>query len=98
MEESEFTPLRKAEDTLFSLDREGRVIYVNTFTKTIGPGIRIAYMLLPEKLLPLFCEKIGFYACPVPVLEQLVVAELIENGDFERHINRIRRKNREKNG
>ena len=96
--ESEFTPLRKAEDTLFSLDREGRVIYVNTFTKTIGPGIRIAYMLLPEKLLPLFCEKIGFYACPVPVLEQLVVAELIENGDFERHINRIRRKNREKNG
>ena len=96
--ESEFTPLKKAEDTLFSLDLEGRVIYVNTFTKTIGPSVRCAYMLIPERLLPAFREKIGFYACPVPVLEQLVVAELIENGDFERHINRIRRKNREKSG
>lgn len=94
--ESEFTPLKKAEDTLFSLDLEGRVIYVNTFTKTIGPSVRCAYMLIPERLLPAFRKKIGFYACPVPVLEQLVVAELIENGDFERHINRIRRKNREK--
>lgn len=94
--ESEFTLLRKAEDTLFSLDREGRVIYVNTFTKTIGPNVRIAYMLIPSRLLPLFVSKTGFYACPVPVLEQLVVAELIENGDFERHINRIRRKKRAK--
>lgn len=92
--ESEFTPLRKAEDTLFSMDREGRVIYVNTFTKTIGPSVRIAYLLLPEKLLPLFEEKIGFYSCPVPTFEQYIVAELIENGDFERHINRVRRKNR----
>ena len=89
--ESEFTPHRKAEDTLFSMDREGRVIYVNTFTKTIGPSIRIAYMLIPDSLIGLFEEKIGFYACPVPMLEQLVVGELIENGDFERHINRVRR-------
>jgi GntR family transcriptional regulator/MocR family aminotransferase len=94
--ESEFTPHRKAEDTLFSMDREGRVIYVNTFTRTIGPSIRIAYMLIPDSLIDLFEEKIGFYACPVPMLEQLVVGELIENGDFERHINRVRRRNRSK--
>ena len=94
--ESEFTPHRKAVDTLFSMDREGRVIYVNTFTKTIGPSIRIAYMLIPDSLIDLFEEKIGFYACPVPMLEQLVVGELIENGDFERHINRVRRSNRGK--
>ena len=95
--ESEFTPLRKAEDTLFSLDAKGNVLYVNTFTKTIGPSIRIAYMLVPKKLLGVFVEKVGFYSCPVPTLEQYIVAQLIEDGDFERHINRVRRKNRMKN-
>ena len=95
--ESEFTPLRKAEDTIFSMDSGGRTLYVNTFTRTISPGVRLAYMLLPEALTELFEEKVGFYSCPVPVLEQYVVAQLIENGDFERHINRVRRQNRLKN-
>lgn len=92
--ESEFTPSRKPEETLFSIDKEGRVIYVNTFTRTIGSFVRCAYMVLPEKLLDLFEEKTGFYECPVPTLDQLVLAELIESGDFERHINRVRRNNR----
>ena len=92
--ESEFTPSRKAEDTLFSLDQTGAVLYINTFTKTIGPSVRIAYLLIPKKLLPLFAERIGDYACPVPTLDQLILSELIENGDFERHINRVRRQNR----
>nr|MCR5310975.1 PLP-dependent aminotransferase family protein [Lachnospiraceae bacterium] len=48
--ESEFTPSRKPEETLFSLDKNGRVIYVNTFTKTVGPYIRAAYMVIPESL------------------------------------------------
>ena len=92
--ESEFTPSRKAEDTLFSLDKAGTVLYINTFTKTIGPSVRIAYLLIPKNLLKLFRERIGEYACPVPTLDQLILAELIENGDFERHINRVRRQNR----
>jgi GntR family transcriptional regulator/MocR family aminotransferase len=92
--ESEFTPSRKAEDTLFSLDKTGSVLYINTFTKTIGPSVRIAYLLIPRKLLNLFKERVGDYACPVPTLDQLILAELIENGDFERHINRVRRQNR----
>lgn len=92
--ESEFTPSRKPEETLFSIDTEGRVIYVNTFTKTIGSFVRCAYMVLPTNLLPLFEEKIGFYECPVPTLDQLVLSELISSGDFERHINRVRRNNR----
>lgn len=92
--ESEFTPSRKPEETLFSIDTEGRVIYVNTFTRTIGSFIRCAYMVLPTNLLPLFEEKIGFYECPVPTLDQLVLSELINSGDFERHINRVRRHNR----
>lgn len=90
--ESEFTPSMKAVDTIFSMDQNGSVIYVNTFTKTISPSIRMAYMLLPLRLLEKFKDKISFYSCPVPTLEQLVVSSLIESGEFERHINRVRRK------
>ena len=93
--ESEFTPSRKAEETLFSLDKSDRVIYVNTFTRTVGPFIRAAYMVIPKRLEKVFAEKTGFYACTVPVLEQYILTELIENGDFVRHINRVRRKRRE---
>ncbi len=93
--DSEFSSSRKPEETLYSRDEEGRVIYVNTFSKTIGSFMRTAYMVIPEALETLFKEKIGFYSCSVPALEQYVLAELIDNGDFVRHINRIRRKRRE---
>ena len=92
--ESEFTTSRKAEETLFSIDQNDRVIYVNTFTRTIGSFVRCAYMVLPEKLTAIFEEKSGFRECPVPTLDQLVLAALISGGDFERHINRVRRHNR----
>lgn len=94
--ESEFSPSRKPEESLFSLDTEGRVIYINTFSQTIGSFLRCAYMIIPMPLLLDIKKKIGFHACPVPTPEQLIITELINNGDFERHINRIRRK-RKKN-
>ena len=90
--DSEFTVLTKNEDTLFSLEPEESVIYINTFTKTVAPSMRIGYMVLPKGIMELFSEKIGFYSCTVPVFEQYVLAEFIANGDFERHINRTRRK------
>lgn len=92
--DSEFTLLSKPEDTLFSLDPGGRVIYMNSFTKTIAPSLRAAYLVLPENLLDLYEEKVGFYTCTVPVFDQLVLAEFIESGRFERHINRVRRHRR----
>lgn len=92
---SEFTVSTKNEDTVFSLEPAHSVIYVNTFTKTIAPSMRIGYMVLPEKLVKPFFEKVGFYSCTVPVFEQYVLAEFIANGDFERHINRTRRKLRQ---
>lgn len=91
--DSEFTVSMKAEDTLFSLAPE-RTVYMNTFSKTIAPSVRIGYMVLPLNLLEEYEKKVGFYSCTVPVLEQIVLAEIIENGDFERHINRVRRKRR----
>ena len=94
--ESEFTPSRKPEETIYSLDDDGRVIYVNTFTRTVGSYMRTAYMVIPDRLKDIFFEKVGFYECPVPALDQYILAQLLENGDFERHINRVRRYNRRK--
>ncbi|MBQ8881722.1 MAG: PLP-dependent aminotransferase family protein [Oscillospiraceae bacterium] len=90
--ESEFSVSTKPEDTLFSLSQQENVIYLNTFSKTISPALRIGYMVLPKGLVPPFKERLGFYSCTVPTYEQLVIASLLNGGDFERHINRVRRK------
>ena len=93
--DSELTISKKSEEPLFSMDREGRVIYLNTFSKTIAPSMRIGYMILPAGMIEEFREKLGFYSCTVPVFEQYVLSELLKSGDFERHINRVRRKRRQ---
>ena len=92
--DSELTVSRKAEDTVFSLEPHETVIYLNTFSRTVAPSIRVGYMILPDRLTGTFTEKLGFYSCTVPVFEQYVLAELITSGDFERHINRVRRRRR----
>ena len=92
--ESEFTLSRKSEDTLFSMDDSEKVIYVNTFTQTISSGLRTGYMIVPKKLLPLLEERIGFYSCTVSTFQQLVLSSLLDSGDFERHLNRVRRQKR----
>jgi len=90
--ESEFSVSTKPEDTLFSLSKSDNVIYLNSFSKTISPALRIGYMVLPRRLVSAFKERLGFYSCTVPTYEQLVIASLLNSGDFERHINRVRRK------
>lgn len=92
--ESEFTLLKKAEETVFSMSGGKNVIYVNTFSKTVSPSVRAAYMLLPEDMVEIYQKNVGFYSCSVPYFNQLILAEFISGGDFERHINRVRRKRR----
>ncbi len=92
--ESEFSVSRKAEETLFSLSGDENVIYINTFSKSISPSMRVGYMVLPKPLVEEFEEKLGFYSCTVPTFEQFVIATLISSGDFERNINRVRRQKR----
>lgn len=92
--ESEFSVSRKAEETLFAHTNRDNVIYMNSFSMTVSPSLRIGYMVLPGQLAELFCNKLGFYACTVPTYIQFVLAELISSGDFERHINRVRRAKR----
>ncbi|MBQ8328655.1 MAG: PLP-dependent aminotransferase family protein [Lachnospiraceae bacterium] len=93
--DSEFSMSTKAEDTLFSLEPKKSVIYMNTFTRTISPAVRVGYMVLPALLSAALQEKISFYSCTVPVFTQHLLAELIRSGDFERHINRVRRRRRQ---
>ncbi|MCH5198915.1 MAG: PLP-dependent aminotransferase family protein [Oscillospiraceae bacterium] len=90
--ESEFTLSKKSEETVFSLSESDNVIYLNTFSKTVAPSVRMGYLVLPESLFDSFIKNAGFYSCTVPTFEQFVMARLIENGDFERHINSVRRK------
>ena len=92
--ESEFSLLRKPEETLFAGAARENVIYLNTFSRTVSPSFRVGYMVLPRVLLPAFEQRVGFYSCTVPAFEQFVLAELIGGGEFERHINRIRRNER----
>ncbi len=95
---SELTISAKPEESLFMLSGGQNVIYVNTFTHTIAPSMRMGYMVLPESLLSRFQEKLGFYACTVPVFEQYVLCELLRRGDYERHLNRVRRRLRKAQG
>ena len=92
---SEFSALLRQIDTIFSLAPE-RVIYVNTFTSTLAPSMRMGYMVLPRALLREYEQRLDFYSCTVPVFEQYTLAEFINSGEFERYINRRRRKLRSK--
>ena len=88
--DSEFRMTGKPMPPLCAIDRSGRVIYLNTFSKTIAPSVRIGYMVLPAPLMAQAREKLGFYTCPVSSFLQYTLADFIRQGYFERHINRMR--------
>ncbi len=77
--------------TLYSADRTGRVIYMNTFSKTIAPSIKISYLVIPDALAEKCREEVSHGGCPVPSFEQYTLAEFISGGFFERHISRNRK-------
>jgi GntR family transcriptional regulator/MocR family aminotransferase len=76
---------------MYSLDRHGRVIYMNTFSKSLAPSIRISYMVLPPDLMERFRRELGFYSCTVPSFEQYTLERFLTQGYFEKHINRMRK-------
>ena len=96
--DSEFRLTGRPIPTMMGIDVSGRVIYMNTFSKTLTPTIRISYMVLPDKLVEVFHRELGFYSCTVSNFEQYTLAKFISEGYFEKHINRMRncyRKRRE---
>lgn len=94
--DSEFRFIGKPIPTLFSIDKNERVIYLNTFSKTIAPSIRISYMILPEQLMERYRRKLSFCSCTVSSFEQYTLAEFMRNGNYEQHINRMRNRYRKK--
>jgi len=89
--DSEFRFDAHPKPAMQSLDFSGRVIYMNTFSKSLAPSIRISYMVLPRALMEEFRQRLGFYSCTVPSFEQYTLARFLSQGHFEKHINRMRK-------
>ena len=89
--DSEFRFDARPMPAMQSMDLQGRVIYMNSFSKSLAPSIRISYLVLPDSLMAQFQEKLGFYSCTVPSFEQHTLARFLDEGYFEKHINRMRK-------
>lgn len=94
--DSEFRFVGRPIPTLFSIDGGEQVVYLNTFSKTIAPSIRISFMVLPRRLLADFRQKLGFYACTVSAFEQYTLAQFLAGGWYEKHLSRMRKHYRQK--
>lgn len=92
--DSEFRFTGRPIPTLQSIDTRGRVVYMNTFSQTISPSMRVGFMVLPPRLLERCRRELGFYASTVPALEQQVLARFLESGGYEQHLSRTRKKYR----
>ena len=89
--DSEFRFAGRPLPTLKAMDTAGRVIYINSFTKSLAPSIRISYMILPSGLMQALQARLSFYSGTVPSFEQYTLARFIREGYFEKHINRMRK-------
>ena len=86
----EFRMAGRPVSPLLAADAGGRVIYVNTFSKSLSSALRLAYLVLPPQLAQAWRERLGFLSCTVSVVDQVALARLLESGDYERHVMRYR--------
>ena len=88
--DSEFRLVGKPIPALLGIDTSEKVIYMNSFSKSLSSTIRISYMVLPAHLMEKYNETLSFYSCTVSAFEQATLAKFISEGYFEKHINRMR--------
>ena len=88
--DSEFRMAGRPIPSLFGIDAAERVLYLNSFAKSLGAAFRMAYLVLPPQLAQRFRKQLGFYANTVSPLDQLALARFIEQGHYDRHVNRLR--------
>lgn len=88
--DSEFRYKGKPIPALQGFDKNERVIYIGTFSKSIAPSIRISYMALPKKLMRYYQSRYPF-AVTISKADQKIVELFLRNGHYERHLNRMRR-------
>jgi GntR family transcriptional regulator / MocR family aminotransferase len=90
--DSEFRHRGRPLEPLKALDRAGTVVYIGTFTKTLPPGHRIGYAVLPHPLVePFIKAKQLFEPHPTALLEQRALARFMQSGQYERHLRRMNR-------
>ncbi|MDE6995042.1 MAG: PLP-dependent aminotransferase family protein, partial [Lachnospiraceae bacterium] len=94
--DSEFRYKGKPLPSLQASDRNGNVVYIGTFSKAIAPAIRISYMVLPYPLLARYRQECGFYSSTVSRIDQTILNEFIQDGYFERYLNKMRKQYRMK--
>ena len=88
--DSEFRFLGKPIPSLQSIDVLDKVIYINTFSKSLSSTIRISYMVLPKPLMEKYKKELSFYSCTVSNFDQYTLARFVDEGHLEKHINRMR--------
>jgi len=88
--DSEFRYDARPVPSLQSVDRNDRVIYLGTFSRSVAPSLRVSYMVLPAPLLALYRERYRGFPSGVSTLEQLALREFLRRGHFETHLNRMR--------
>ncbi len=88
--DSEFRYKGKPVPALQGYDRNGRVIYIGTFSKSIAPAIRMSYLVLPKSLLERYRKNSSFLSSTVSRVDQLILQKFIEEGYYERHLNKMR--------
>ncbi|OGO78732.1 MAG: GntR family transcriptional regulator [Clostridiales bacterium GWB2_37_7] len=88
--DSEYKYSGKPIPALQGLDSNEKVIYMGAFSKSLSPAIRVSYMVLPAHLIKKYVESLSFIICPVPIIEQKVLYRFINEGYFERHLNKMR--------
>ncbi|RNF38093.1 PLP-dependent aminotransferase family protein [Planococcus salinus] len=89
--DSEFRYTSRPIPALQSMDLSGRVIYISTFSKSLMPSLRIAYMVLPKQLLRAYRQTFLHYSSSVPRMDQQLVSRFMKEGHFSRHLNRMRK-------
>ena len=94
--DSEFRYKGKPIPSLQASDKNGKVIYIGTFSKSIAPAIRVSYMVLPMTLVEEYHKKCAFFSTTVSRIEQKILDEFIRDGYFERHLNKMRKYYRDK--
>lgn len=88
--DSEFRYKGKPIPALQGYDAEDKVIYLGTFSKSIAPAIRLSYMVLPKDILKAYRKKGSFVNSTVSKVDQTIVQHFIEEGYYERHLNKTR--------
>ena len=89
--DSEFRYKGKPIPALQASDRNGKVIYIGTFSKSIAPAIRVSFMVLPKGLLSRYEETCGFLSCTVSRIDQKILNNFIAEGHYERYLNKMRK-------